>query len=97
MNVICPKCGEVLLDGKEHGSPADCLASMKELLARIRKVFSVASFNVSRCRARKHGGKKAIGGLDLCMHCLGSGFSGYQVGHEVMTTGRIPAGNEVKP
>jgi len=91
VNLICAKCGEILMGGKEHASEADCMASMKQLLAAIRKVFSVGAFNVTRCRARKHGGKKVIAQLDVCMHCLASGYSAYQVGHEVMTTGRIPA------
>lgn len=90
MTLICTKCGELLLDGKEHATEADCLASLKELVRRIRKALSHAAYDVATCRAHKHGGRKVLYPVNLCMTCLGMGYAGYQVGHEIATTGLVP-------
>jgi hypothetical protein len=97
MNLTCAKCGEILLDGREHATPADCHAAMKELVRRIRQLFSEGSLTIAKCRAAKHGGKKVLYPLNVCVRCLGAGYSAYQIGHELVTSGRIPKPVLVKP
>ncbi len=90
MSLICEKCGEVKIDGKEHATEADCMASIKMLIQRVRQTFSKGAMDIAGCRQKRHHGKKVAYPLDVCGLCLKAGWAAFNVAHEIVTSGIIP-------
>lgn len=90
MNLICQKCGEILVDGLEHATPFQCDASIKELIKRVRQICSEGAHRIALCRSKNHNGLRVQQPLNICTQCLKVGYLMYQVVHEIVTSGRTP-------